>query len=253
MPSLKTPGCLSDVALSTINCALGTLAPIFLLVSFPFKWPWHYDCDVVYFDLKTHKRIVLEISRVAITRASISGSGVLAGPGEVPSIPRARERERRRCARISAIAEHDEGNNLFIPDALTSCGGFGLSAQKYFRHICGRARENSCSDMGVGQPTIQTTWNTLHASTYWNMRLSVAGWCLKGRASPERHFAVRLHPQSCRGWPRASPRSGLRVVRASWAPPSPCCGASASCLRTFFGPTSWALECCCFASFQERD
>ena len=29
--------------------------------------------------------------------------------------------------------------------------------------------------MGVGQPAIQTTWNTLRASTYWNMRLSVAG------------------------------------------------------------------------------
>ena len=29
--------------------------------------------------------------------------------------------------------------------------------------------------MGVGQPGIQTTWRTLHASTYWNMRLSVAG------------------------------------------------------------------------------
>ena len=42
----------------------------------------------------------------------------------------------------------------------------------------------------------------------------------------------------------------LRVLRAAWAPPSPCCGASASCLRTFFGPTSWALECCCFANFQ---
>ena len=29
--------------------------------------------------------------------------------------------------------------------------------------------------MGVGQPDIQTTWNSLYASTYWNMRLSVAG------------------------------------------------------------------------------
>ena len=95
MPSLKTPGCLSEVALSTINCALGTLAPIFLLVSFPFKWPWHYDCDVVYFDRKTHKRTAFEIARVAITRASISGSGVLAGPDAVLSILRARERERR--------------------------------------------------------------------------------------------------------------------------------------------------------------
>ena len=77
---------------------------------------------------------------------------------------------------------------------LTSCHGFGPSAQKYLRHItpfCGYyprafiyferfriygcARESSCSDMGVGQPTIQATWSTLHASTYWNMRLSAAG------------------------------------------------------------------------------
>ncbi len=62
----------------------------------------HYDCDVIYFDRKTHKRIVLEITRVAITKASISGSGVLAGPDAVLRILRAREREQRRCARISA-------------------------------------------------------------------------------------------------------------------------------------------------------
>ncbi len=29
--------------------------------------------------------------------------------------------------------------------------------------------------MGVGKPDIHTTWNSLYASTYWNMRLSVAG------------------------------------------------------------------------------
>ena len=29
--------------------------------------------------------------------------------------------------------------------------------------------------MGVGQPTIQATWNMRHASTYWNIRLGVAG------------------------------------------------------------------------------
>ena len=28
--------------------------------------------------------------------------------------------------------------------------------------------------MGVGRPAIQSTWSTLHASTYWNIRLSVA-------------------------------------------------------------------------------
>jgi hypothetical protein len=29
--------------------------------------------------------------------------------------------------------------------------------------------------MGAGLPAIQTTWSALHASTYWNMRLSAAG------------------------------------------------------------------------------
>ncbi len=29
--------------------------------------------------------------------------------------------------------------------------------------------------MGFGQPGIQTTWNSLHAFTYWGIRLSVAG------------------------------------------------------------------------------
>ena len=29
--------------------------------------------------------------------------------------------------------------------------------------------------MGVGQPNTQTTWSTLHAFTYWDMCLSMAG------------------------------------------------------------------------------
>ena len=92
---------------------------------------------------------------MAITQASISGSGVLADPGAVLSNLRARERERRGCARIFAIVEHDD--TIFIPIVLTSCGGFGPSAQNYLKHIYGRARENNCSDMGVGQLDIHTT------------------------------------------------------------------------------------------------
>ena len=49
------------------------------------------------------------------------------------------------------------------------------STSKYFRHIYGRARENSCSDMGVGQPCHSDDTEHASLSTYWNMRLSVAG------------------------------------------------------------------------------
>ena len=99
----------------------------------------YYDFDVAYFDRKTHRRVALEITRLAITQALISGFGVLACPDAVLSTLRARERERRRCARIPAVAEHDEGNTFFIPIFLTSCSGFGPSAQKCLMHIYGSA------------------------------------------------------------------------------------------------------------------
>ncbi len=72
----------------------------------------HYDSNVAYFDRKAHTRTALEIAHAAITKASISGSGVLAGPDAARGILRARERERRRCARIPAIAERNESNAL---------------------------------------------------------------------------------------------------------------------------------------------
>ena len=47
--------------------------------------------------------------------------------------------------------------------------------QNYLKNIYGRARENSCSDMGVGKPGIQTTWSTPHTPTHWDSRLSIVG------------------------------------------------------------------------------
>ena len=113
----------------------------------------NYDCDIVYFDRKTHRRVALEIT----SQASISGSGVLAGPDAVLSILRARERERRRCAGISAVVEHDEGNTLFIPIAPTSCGGFGPSAQRYLKHIYIRARVKQLQQHGC-----RAAWHSDH-------------------------------------------------------------------------------------------
>ena len=114
-----------------------------------------------------------------------------------------RERDRRRCARISVIAERDEAIPFFIPIVLSSCGGFGPSAQKYLKHVYGRARESS-SDMGVAYHSDHMEHAPrFHVPEHAPRR----GWCRKGRARPERHLAHRLHPQSRRGWPAALPRS----------------------------------------------
>ena len=66
-------------------------------------------------------------------------------------------------------------NTLFIPIVLTSCGGFGPSARAFLKEVFKTAQANGRWAMASGQPEVLTTWNTFYASTYWNMRLSVAG------------------------------------------------------------------------------
>jgi hypothetical protein len=112
---------------------------------------------------------VFEAPLSPITQSSIAGSGTLAGLSSDSNLLRTTENARRRDrARASAIVGNDEGDTLFIPIALTSCGGFGKKALK-------TAQANGRWAMASGQPGVLTTWNTFYASTYWNMRLSVAG------------------------------------------------------------------------------
>ena len=83
-----------------------------------------YDSDVAYFE-PDGRKVVIECSRLAITQSSIAGSGALAGPSAVLNLLRAKENARCNKARASAIVDNDEGNTLFIPIVITSCGGFG--------------------------------------------------------------------------------------------------------------------------------
>ena len=133
-----------------------------------------YNGDLVYF-LPDGRRVLLECSRLTITQSSIAGSGSLAGPSSVLNLLRIAENARRDHARASAIVENDEGNTLFIPIVLTSCGGFGPSARAFLKEVFKTAQANGRWAMASGQPEVLTTWNTFYASTYWNMRLSVAG------------------------------------------------------------------------------
>jgi hypothetical protein len=91
-----------------------------------------YDSDVVYFE-PDGRKVVRECSRLAITQSSIAGSGALAGPSAVLNLLRAKENARSNHARASAVVDNDEGNTLFIPIVITSCGGFGPSACAFSR------------------------------------------------------------------------------------------------------------------------
>ena len=88
--------------------------------------------------------------------------------------------------------------------------------------------------MGVGQPTVQTTWRLSVAGAAKDVQVQNGIWL----SNFTRNFVVVGR----------QPYPDLNF--ASWAPPSPCCGASASCLMTLLGPTFLAFECFCYASFQ---
>ena len=123
-----------------------------------------FDFDIVFFDRLTGRRVMLEVTRVAITQATVAGSGILASFDAALSILRTRERERCEEANVSAVVENDEGNTQFIPIVFTSCGGFGPRAHAFFKEVYKRAQKNGSWAMASGQPDVHTTWSTLYAS-----------------------------------------------------------------------------------------
>jgi hypothetical protein len=58
--------------------------------------------------------------------------------------------------------------------ALVLVHGFDPDARKFLKFLYKSSREQSCWEIGSGQPQIQFTWSTLFASAYWDMRLSMA-------------------------------------------------------------------------------
>ena len=55
-----------------------------------------------------------------------------------------------------------------------SSGGFGPAARAFLKTLYASARRSGHWAMASGQPGVDVTWNTLFASTYWDMRLGMA-------------------------------------------------------------------------------
>ena len=93
--------------------------------------------------------------------------------GAVEAALRACEAEKRALP-IARQIQNDGSNKVFVPFVMSSAGGFGPDARKFLKFLYKSSRERNCWEIGSGQPQIQSTWNTLFASTYWDMRLSMA-------------------------------------------------------------------------------
>ena len=62
----------------------------------------------------------------------------------------------------------------FVSFVMSSVGGFGPAARSFLKVLHKVARARAKWVMATGQPALERAWNTTLASTYWDMRLSVA-------------------------------------------------------------------------------
>jgi hypothetical protein len=82
------------------------------------------------------------------------------------------------------------------------------------------AKKGNVFDMAIGQAGIESTWNTRHASMYWDMRLSVA--CAATDALAQNRIIYRdrtLNMDSNSRWqgkdPNTAPYDNVAALRAS--------------------------------------
>ena len=62
---------------------------------------------------------------------------------------------------------------FFTPIVMSACGAMGPSMVAFLKEVYGRAKEADKFLMSQ-QPALKHTWNTMVASSFWDMRLSIA-------------------------------------------------------------------------------
>ena len=129
--------------------------------------------DVVYLDNLSGQRVILEVSVVTMGSDSSLAAGARAGLGGVRAQLQAREREKRNHGVIQKVLSDPGNNTIFTPIVLSASGAMGPSMVEFLKSVYERAQSVDKFDMRR-QPKVVHTWNTSMASTYWDMRLSVA-------------------------------------------------------------------------------
>jgi len=83
------------------------------------------------------------------------------------------EERRRRNPVVEGLMSEVGINTKFVPFVMSSLGGFGPAARAFLEEAYKVARKEDRWLMSR-QSSVESTWNTTYASTYWEMRLSTA-------------------------------------------------------------------------------
>ena len=86
---------------------------------------------------------------------------------------RAREEEKRSHGVIRKLLSDAGNNTIFTPIVMSASGAMGPSMIAFLQSAYARAKSAGKFEMWQ-QSEILYTWNTMAASSYWDMRLSVA-------------------------------------------------------------------------------
>jgi hypothetical protein len=129
--------------------------------------------DVVYVDSVSGRRVILEVSVVTVGSDSSLAGSARAGLEGTTRLLREREEEKRSHRVIQKLLNDSGNSTIFTPIVMSASGAMGPSMIAFLQGVYERAKAAGTFDMRQ-QPELHYSWNTMVASSYWDMRLSVA-------------------------------------------------------------------------------
>ena len=115
----------------------------------------------------------MEVSIVTIGSDTSLGRGARAGLDGVTAQLRAREEDKCYHRVIRRLLNEAGNHTIFTPIVMSACGAMGPSMVAFLKEVYGRVKEADKFLMSQ-QPALKHSWNTMVASSFWDMRLSIA-------------------------------------------------------------------------------
>ena len=130
-----------------------------------------WNADIRFIAGRSARTYVVDVSIVNVdSTTQLRRRG---GVGDVEAALREREEEKRGLPVARQIISEQGSHTIFVPFVMSSAGGFGPAARDFLKLLYKTARDCGRWEMSNLQH-LHSTWATMYASSYWDMRLSMA-------------------------------------------------------------------------------
>ena len=132
----------------------------------------NWNADLVFYAQASGVEYIFDFAILNVDAASYSAR--CRSLGDAQRLLVAEENSRRQNRVVQGLLNERGSTRIFVPFVMLSNGGFGPAARDFLTTLYRTARAEDRFYLGVNHPVLDTSWNTLTAPTYWDMRLSVA-------------------------------------------------------------------------------